>query len=213
MEEKLADRHTGGKKEGGKKGRAGEGARGGKVARNSNNWLQPLVNSSTFPKAHIPGPHVSLHTLLNDSRISVVVQSLSCIQLFATPWAIVHQAPLCMGLPKQEYRSGLPFPSSGAFPTQGSNPCLLHWQLDTLRLSHQTQECSVTKRRRKWRKWVLISWFSWCLVHSLPSQLRHARSPVPITGEKQGRSWGILADSPSPWTKSPTRSVPQFPTL
>lgn len=37
MEEKLADRHTGGKKEGWKKGREGEGARGGKVARNSNN--------------------------------------------------------------------------------------------------------------------------------------------------------------------------------
>ena len=29
---------------------------------------------------------------------------------FATPWIVAHQAPLFMGFPRQEYRSGLPFP-------------------------------------------------------------------------------------------------------
>ena len=32
---------------------------------------------------------------------------------FATPWTLGHQASLCMGFPRQEYWSGLPFPSLG----------------------------------------------------------------------------------------------------
>ena len=43
----------------------------------------------------------------------VVVSSLNCIRLFATPWTVVRQAPLSMGFPRQEYGSGLPFPSPG----------------------------------------------------------------------------------------------------
>ena len=36
----------------------------------------------------------------------VPAQSFSCVQLFVTPWTIVHQAPLSMGFSKQEYWSG-----------------------------------------------------------------------------------------------------------
>ena len=43
-------------------------------------------------------------------------QSLSCVQLFMIPWTVVHQAPLSMGFSRQEYRSGLPFPSPGHPP-------------------------------------------------------------------------------------------------
>ena len=42
-----------------------------------------------------------------------------------------------MGFPRQEYWSGLPFPSPGDLPNPGSNPCLLHWQADSLSLGHQ----------------------------------------------------------------------------
>ena len=35
---------------------------------------------------------------------------LSCIQIFAAPWTVAHQAPLFMGFPRQEYWIGLPFP-------------------------------------------------------------------------------------------------------
>ena len=38
---------------------------------------------------------------------------LSHVWLFATPWAVAHQAPLSMGFSRQEYWSGLPFPSPG----------------------------------------------------------------------------------------------------
>ena len=61
----------------------------------------------------------------------------SSVQLFVTSWTVAHQAPLSMGCSRQEYWSGLPFPSPGNLPPQGSKPSLLHWQVDTLPLSHQ----------------------------------------------------------------------------
>ena len=39
--------------------------------------------------------------------------SLSWVLLFATPWTVTHQAPLFLGFSRQEYWSGLPFPSPG----------------------------------------------------------------------------------------------------
>ena len=39
------------------------------------------------------------------------VKSLSCVRLFATPWTVAYQAPRSMEFSRQEYWSGLPFPS------------------------------------------------------------------------------------------------------
>ena len=50
------------------------------------------------------------------------VKSLSCVQLFATPWTVACQAPLSMGFSRQDYWSGLPFPSSGDLPNPGIEP-------------------------------------------------------------------------------------------
>ena len=44
------------------------------------------------------------------------VHCFSCVQLFVTPWTIACQAPLSIGFPRQEYWSGLPFPSPGDLP-------------------------------------------------------------------------------------------------
>ena len=41
---------------------------------------------------------------------------------FATPWTIACQAPLSMEFSRQEYWSGLPFPSSGDLPNPGIEP-------------------------------------------------------------------------------------------
>ena len=38
---------------------------------------------------------------------------------FATPWTVAYQAPPAMGFSRQEYWSGLPFPSPGDFPDPG----------------------------------------------------------------------------------------------
>ena len=39
-----------------------------------------------------------------------------------TPWTVALQAPLSMGFPRQEYWSGLPFPSPGDLPNPGIVP-------------------------------------------------------------------------------------------
>ena len=55
----------------------------------------------------------------------------------ATPWTAAWQGSLSMGFSRQEYWSGLPFPSPGDLPNQRLNPHLLHWQVGSLLLSHQ----------------------------------------------------------------------------
>ena len=50
---------------------------------------------------------------------------------------MAHQAPLSMGFPRQEYWSGLPFPSPGDLPDPGIKPASPAWQVDSLPLSHQ----------------------------------------------------------------------------
>ena len=47
------------------------------------------------------------------------VKSLSCVWLFATPWTIADHAPPSMGFSRQEYWSGLLFPSPGDLPNPG----------------------------------------------------------------------------------------------
>ena len=52
----------------------------------------------------------------------VKVKLLSCVRLSATPWIVAHQAPPSMGFSRQEYWSGLPFPSSGDLSNPGIEP-------------------------------------------------------------------------------------------
>ena len=54
--------------------------------------------------------------------MKVKVKSLSCVRLFATLWTAAHQARPSMGFSRQEYWSGLPFPSPGDFPNPGIEP-------------------------------------------------------------------------------------------
>ena len=46
-------------------------------------------------------------------------QLLIHVRLFVTPWTVAQQAPLSMGLPRQEYWSGLPFPLPGDLADSG----------------------------------------------------------------------------------------------
>ena len=51
---------------------------------------------------------------------------------FAIPWTIACQAPLFIGLPRQGYWSGLPFPSPGDLPYPGIKPWSPTFQADAL---------------------------------------------------------------------------------
>ena len=57
---------------------------------------------------------------------------LSHVRLFATLWTIAHEAPLSMGFSRQEYWSGLPFPSPGDLPDPGIEPRSPALQADAL---------------------------------------------------------------------------------
>ena len=48
-----------------------------------------------------------------DIKLLVCPQSFSHVQFFVTPWTVAHQAPISMGFSRQEYWSGLPFPTAG----------------------------------------------------------------------------------------------------
>ena len=63
---------------------------------------------------------------------AVLVKSLSRIQLFATSWTVAHQAPPSMEFSRQEYWSGLPFPSPGYLPDPGIKPGSSVLQADAL---------------------------------------------------------------------------------
>ena len=56
------------------------------------------------------------------SIVDMKVKLLSRVQLFATPWTVAYQASLSMGFSRQEYWSGLPFPSPGDLPDPGIEP-------------------------------------------------------------------------------------------
>ena len=55
---------------------------------------------------------------------------------FVTPWTVAHQTPLSMGFRRQEYWSGLPFPTPGDLSDPGIKPESPASQVDSLPLSH-----------------------------------------------------------------------------
>ena len=65
------------------------------------------------------------------------VKLLRIVQLFVSPCTVACQAPPSMGFSRQEYWSGLPFPSPGDLPDPGFEPRSPTLQADTYHLSHQ----------------------------------------------------------------------------
>ena len=68
------------------------------------------------------------------SPAKVKVKSLSRVRLFATPWTVAYEAPPSMGFSRQEYWSGLPFPSPGDLPDAGIEPRSPALEADSLTL-------------------------------------------------------------------------------
>ena len=60
------------------------------------------------------------------------VKSLSHVRLFATLWTVAYQAPPSVEFSRQEYWSGLPFPSPGDLPDAGIEPRSPTLQADAL---------------------------------------------------------------------------------
>ena len=84
------------------------------------------------------GIHPNAHYLLiflTSLRWKKKSESLSCVWLFATPWTVEAFCP--WNSPGKTTGVGCHSLLQGIFPTQGLNLHLLHWQVDSLPLSHQ----------------------------------------------------------------------------
>ena len=84
--------------------------------------------------AGLPAPLRAISEHRRQYQIFIMVLLLfSCsviFQLFCNSWTAACQAPLSMRFPRQQFWSGLPFPSKGIFPARELNSCLLcllHW--------------------------------------------------------------------------------------
>ena len=77
------------------------------------------------------------YIFISVSTLTILCMFSCSVWLSVTPWTIACQAPLPMGLSRQQYWSRLPnFFLQRIFLTQRSNTCLLHWKEDSLPLSH-----------------------------------------------------------------------------
>ena len=90
-----------------------------------------LLSSFTFIK-RLFSSSLSAIRVVSSVYLKVKVKSLSRVRLFATPWTVAYQAPLPMGFSRQEYWSGLPFPSPGDLPDPGIEPGSSAFQADAL---------------------------------------------------------------------------------
>ena len=91
----------------------------------------------------------------------------SCVWLFATPWTVGFQASLSMGFPRQEYWSGLPFPSID-LPDLGTEPSHIASRFFTPEPSGKpnhriTMSLILMLSLRK--QMFLTFWFSWLDFH------------------------------------------------
>ena len=114
----------------------------------------------------------------------------SCVWIFVTLWAVAHQVPLSMEFSRQEYWSGLPFPSAG----ESSQPrdwirvfCILctgrrtlyhhttrasHWSTGSFskELSFHIQPCSLPLHRH-WHNILLGSVLLSVLCHQVECEI------------------------------------------
>ena len=86
----------------------------------------------------------------------------SCVWLFATPWTVAHQGPPSMGFPRQEYWSGLPFPS----PMHESKKW--KWSSSVESDSYRPLDCCLPGSsvhgifQARVLEWVAIAFSEWC---------------------------------------------------
>ena len=86
-----------------------------------------------------------------------MLNCFNCVRLFATPWTIACQAPLSMGFSRNT-GVGCHFLLQGIFPTQGSNPGLLHCRQTPYPLSQD----GLNKLNKVGANpvWLVSDWYS-----------------------------------------------------
>ena len=123
--------------------------------------------SGSICRQALQRPADSIHQGLKSSSM---LSRFSRVSLFGTPWTVTHQAPLCMGFLRQEYWSGLPFPSPGDLPRPRDWTCVSYVSCiagDSLPLSQSSREShtliwqSVTILIEKTSMWLVLFSVFW----------------------------------------------------
>ena len=147
--------------------------------------------------------HIAWGLSHNRHPINVQTEVLECVlgrvRFFATSWTVVCQAPLPMGLSRQEYWSGLPFSTLGDLPNSGIKSgllCFLHWKVDSLENHWATWEGKgsgsklITENRQWWAKqhsrtyvWVRLNF----LFHE-NVDIKHSFMATAYSGKTKGES-------------------------
>ena len=84
---------------------------------------------------------------------------VSHVQLFATPWTLAHQAPVSMGFSRQEYWSGLPFPSPGLSSRLRDQTCVSSISCTGRQILYHWEARWETRGKRTHPEW----WHPWSL--------------------------------------------------
>ena len=103
-------------------------------------WLRDWTHISCI------GRWVLYHWATREAPITEGESELSHVRLFVTPWTVAYQAPPSMGFSRQEYWSGLPFPSPGDLPEPGIEPRSPAFQAEAL-TSEPSQKVVFLKKR------------------------------------------------------------------
>ena len=124
----------------------------------------------------------------------VAVQSLSRVRRFVTPWTEPARLLHPWYFPSRSTGVGCHFLLQGISLDQGSNPYLLHWQADSLRLSHQGGPIQVF--------YPFISWVVFLLL--IRRRSLSFLDTRPLSGEGNGSplQYSCLEN---PWTEGPGR--------
>ena len=108
---------------------------------------------------------------------------LSHVRLFATPWTVAYQAPRSIGFSRQDYWSGMPFPSPGDLPNPGIKPGSPELQTDAL-LSEPLGKPQVISLSR-----ALLFATPWTVAYQAPPSMGFSRQeywggmPFPSPGD------------------------------
>ena len=111
-----------------------------------------------------------------------------CVRFFVTPWTVAHQAPLSLGFPRQEYWSGLPFPSLGDLPDQGIEPTSPAMQADALLLESHNLGSAPSHPRLKLFLQTMLGTVGAGRAEANSSNCAGKQSPRNLSSTK--RKWG-----------------------
>ena len=131
---------------------------------------------------------VSLDTLCPWRHlVSEWVKSLSCVRFFATPWTVAYQASPSIEFSRQEYWSGLPFPSPGDLPDPGIKPRSPGLQADALPSEPEGKALNAHVNNKRMTCYFMPLWGEFIVIDA---------SSFPLTSGPLHMHWEEMKASP-----------------